>query len=190
MRILLSFLVVMSASVIFSAAVLLSPSTASAQIVFSPSISYITDEIEVNGASAEDNRMFADFRLGYLHSSGLFLGGMYSMAKYSNGTTSANGFSVGPTLGFSHYSGFFALFTYYIMAEQDNRQDVTQKLTDGMGPQIDIGWAFPITASFHLGPQITYRSVTYDKLETGGASQDIEFTQSHILPAINLWFNF
>jgi hypothetical protein len=74
------------------------------------------------------------------------------------------------------------------MAEQD--LDATNTLTDGMGPQIDVGWAFPITATFHLGPQITYRSVGFDKLETSGVSADADVTLSYIMPAINLWFNF
>ncbi len=179
MRILIGFLFVFATSI------------ASAQIVFAPSISYITHEEEDNGGGkSAENMMFADFRLGYLHPSGLYLGGMYSMSKYSDATTSANGFSVGPTLGFSHYNGFYALFTYYIMAEQKNLSNSAQTYTDGMGPQVDIGWSFPITASFHIGPQITYRSVTFDKIDSGGAAIDNEHTIKHILPALNLWVIF
>lgn len=166
--------------------ILVATSVASATIVFSPSFSYMTEKVEDTGVtSSEYTKSFYDFRLGYLHSSGLFLGGMYSMSSYDAGFNQ-KGFAVGPTIGFSHYSGFFALFTYFLMAESDI--DATNTMTDGMGPQIDIGWAFPITSMFHLGPQITYRSITFDKVDPGSTSIDI--TRSDIVPAINLWFNF
>lgn len=161
-------------------------SMASATIVFAPSVSYISEEQENAGVSVgEYTKSFYDFRLGYLHSSGLYLGGMYSMFSYDSGFNQ-KGFAVGPTIGFSHYSGFYALFTYFLMAELD--VDATTTMTDGMGPQIDIGWAFPITSMFHLGPQITYRSITFDKADPGSVSIDV--TQSDIMPGINLWFNF
>jgi hypothetical protein len=167
----------------------LATSVASAQIVFSPSVSYMTEETEVSGVSSEYNKMFLDFRLGYLHASGLFLGGMYSMSSLADGNDSHKGYAVGPTLGFSHYSGFYTLFTYFLMAEQD-QMNGTDTATDGMGPQIDIGWAFPVTATFHIGPQLTYRSVTYDKMDQSGTSVTLESTRTDIMPAINLWFNF
>ena len=81
-------------------------SLASAEIAFSPSFSYITEKDENSGVISEDNMTFFDFRLGYVHESGLFLGAMYSMANYSDATNSNRGFSVGPTLGFSHHTGF------------------------------------------------------------------------------------
>ena len=166
--------------------ILVATSVASATIVFSPSFSYMTEKTENAGTTASEyTKSFYDFRLGYLHSSGLFLGGMYSMSSYDRGFNQ-KGFAVGPTIGFSHYSGFFALFTYFLMAELD--VDATNTMTDGMGPQIDIGWAFPITSMFHLGPQITYRSITFDKIDPSSTSIDV--TQSDIVPAINLWFNF
>ncbi len=162
-------------------------SMASANIIFSPSFSYMSEETEVAGAaSGEYTKSFYDFRLGYLHPSGLYLGGMYSMSSYDNGSYNQKGSSVGPTVGFSHYAGFYTLFTYFLMAEL--KTSATTTLTDGMGPQIDIGWAFPLTSSFHLGPQITYRSITFDKVDPGAVS--LETTQTDLVPAINLWFKF
>lgn len=169
--------------------ILVATSVASAQIVFAPSFSYFTQKLEDNGTTTSDTKMtFYDFRLGYLHSSGLYLGGMYSMTNFDSGSGGQKGFAAGPTIGFSHYSGFYALFTYFLMAEQD--LDATTKYTDGMGPQVDVGWAFPVTAMFHLGPQITYRSISYDKIDVNGSSQTADATWSNIIPAINLWFNF
>ncbi len=162
-------------------------SVASANIVFSPSFSYMKEEQENAGVTTgEYTKSFYDFRLGYLSASGLYLGGIYSMSSYDDGLYNQKGFAVGPTVGFSHYSGFFALFSYFLMAEL--KTSSTSTLTDGMGPQVDVGWAFPLTSSFHLGPQITYRSITFDKLDPGATAVDITLTD--LIPAINLWFNF
>lgn len=158
--------------------------TAQAEIVFSPSFSYFKEEVESSGVTSETEMSTYDFKLGYLGGSGLFLGGMYQMRSSGD----LDGSAAGPTLGFSHYSGFYALFTYFVMATQD--LDATTELTDGMGPQIDVGWVFPITRVFMLGPQITYRSIGYDKVESGGISADADVTQSTILPYITLWFRF
>ena len=167
--------------------VLCATSMASANVVFSPSFSYMTEEIEQAGTTVRElTKTSYDFRLGYLHPSGLYLGGMYIMTSRDDGNYNEKGFAVGPTVGFSHYAGFYALFTYFLMAENKVAADTT--FTDGMGPQVDIGWAFPLTSSFHLGPQITYRSITYDKVDPGAVA--LETTQTEIVPAINLWFNF
>lgn len=168
---------------------LLGVTTASADIVFAPSISYMTEKSDDKTApsTTEVKRAFYDFRLGYLHSSGLFLGGTYSMQKFSTGGTNLDGYSAGPTLGFSHYSGFYTFFTYFLLGEMD--KTTSTKYTNAMGPQIDVGWAFPLTASFHLGPQITYRSISYDKLK-GAGSVSYDYTYSGITPAVVLWFNF
>ncbi len=175
MRILLGILVVCVTSM------------ASANIVFSPSFSYMSEETENAGTTTREyTKSFYDFRLGYLAPSGLYLGGMYSMSSYDDGSYNQKGFAVGPTVGFKHYAGFYALFTYFLMAELKTSSVST--LTDGMGPQVDIGWAFPLTSSFHLGPQITYRSITFDKQDPGAVS--VEITQTDLVPAINLWFNF
>jgi hypothetical protein len=161
-------------------------SMASANIVFSPSFSYMAEEQENAGVTtSEYTKSFYDFRLGYLSASGLYLGGIYSMSSYDQGYNQ-KGFAVGPTVGYKHYAGFFALFSYYLMAEL--KVDATSTLTDGMGPQVDIGWAFPLTSSFHIGPQITYRSITFDKIDPGAVA--VEITQTDLVPAINLWFNF
>lgn len=165
-------------------AVLLTTVSASAEIVFAPAASYFKIEDENQGVTSETEISSYDLKLGYVGASGLYLGGMYQMSKLND----TDAMAVGPTLGFSHYSGFYALFTYFLMAEQE--VDATTELTDGMGPQVDIGWVFPVTRMFMIGPQISYRSISYDKLDSGGASVDADYTRSNILPYISLWFRF
>lgn len=159
--------------------------SAQAEINFSPSFSYFKLEDENGGAATSELELTTyDFKLGYVHSSGLFLGGMYQMSKFNDDQATA----VGPTLGFKHYSGFYALFTYFLMAEQESGASTT--FTDGMGPQIDVGWMFPLTYMFYIGPQISYRSINYSKVDISGASVETDFTRSNVLPYISLWFRF
>lgn len=178
----MKFLVVVS--------IFLSVVAAQAEIVFAPGVSYFKTEDEVSGTSVSEITMTSyDLKLGYVHHSGLYLGGMYQMSKRSFGAGSNDkGYAAGPTLGYSHYSGFYALFTYFLVAEHD--YSAPTKLTDGMGPQVDVGWVFPLTHMFFIGPQLSYRSIGYDKIESPTGSADTEFTRSDILPYISLWFRF
>lgn len=64
------------------------------------------------------------------------------------------------------------------------------KYTGGKGPQIDVGWVFPLSAYFAIGPQITWRSVEFDKLESSTASVDTDFKSTSIAPYLSLWFMF
>lgn len=167
----------------------LTVATAQAEIVFAPAASYFKQEDETDGvASGEMEFSTYDFKLGYVGGSGLYLGGMYQMRKGSIAGVDASGTAVGPTLGFNHYSGFYALFTYFLMATEEVAPSV--EFTDGMGPQIDVGWVFPITRVFMIGPQISYRSIGYDKVDNAGTETDTDFTRSNILPYISLWFRF
>lgn len=165
-------------------AVLLTTVSASAEIVFAPAASYFKTEDDNQGSVSESEISSYDLKLGYVGASGLYLGGMYQMSKFGDDA----GMAAGPTLGFNHYSGFYALFTYFLIAEQELNS--TTELTDGMGPQVDIGWVFPVTRMFMIGPQISYRSISYDKVDSGGASADTDFTRTNILPYISLWFRF
>ncbi len=170
--------------IVFILTMFFAVASANAEVVFAPAASYFKIEDESNGTTSELEISNYDLKLGFVDASGLYLGGMYQMSKLNND----NAFAVGPTLGFSHYSGFYALFTYFLVAEQDNGANST--FTDGMGPQIDLGWIFPLTSSFFIGPQISYRSISYEKQDTAGVSTDVDFTRTNILPYISLWFRF
>lgn len=165
--------------------VFFSLATAQAEIVFAPGISYSTIKSQTNGATTTDGKTVSyDLKVGYVHPSGLYLGGMYAITKFDDN----GGYAAGPTLGYSHYSGFYALFTYFLTAQQNTASN--SKLTSGMGPQIDLGWVFPITSVFFIGPQISYRSIGYDKLESSGVSASTDQSLSQIMPFVSLWFRF
>lgn len=168
--------------------VLLTSYISQADIIFSPAIGYTTDKQEVDGTTTVDTaRKAYDFRLGWTHNSGLYLGGLYTMTNTTSGDDEDKMTGFGPTLGYVHSYGFYALFTYFVSAEYKTD---TSKYVDGMGPQIDIGWVFPLTGNFYIGPQMSYRSVGYDKVEVSGTSVATDTTHSNISPYLTLWFKF
>lgn len=168
--------------------VLFSVSLSQAQIIFAPAVTYTTTKVRDNsaGATSVDSKTSVyDLKLAYLHASGLYLGGMYSITSAGDD----DAFAAGPTLGYSHYSGFYALFTYHLMSQYKFADG--SKFNDGMGAQIDLGWVFPLTSMFSMGPQISYRSINYKKAESaGGTETTIDQTVSTLSPFISLWFQF
>ena len=164
-------------------AVFLGVTAAKADVIFSPAISYmkVTEQDHGNNTKSAETSAY-DLRLGYLAPSGLYIGGMYSL--YKDGDN--KGFSGAATLGYYHYSGFTALFSYHLIGDMDRDASFTYK--DGMGPQIDIGWNFPLTSSFSIGPQMTYRSLNYKKSDPD--TPNVDFTRSMIYPYVSLWFRF
>lgn len=172
--------------------ILLGVSLAQAQIVFAPAVTYRSVDADQAGAQVvKSSGLIADLRLGYMHSSGLFLGGMYSINNIDHFDDEDKGYSAGPTIGYSHYSGFYTLFTYHIIGQLElGRSTPTQKFTNGMGPQVDLGWVFPLTSSFSLGPQITYKALTYSKQDLGGTETTVDTAVTEINPYIAFWFHF
>lgn len=173
---------------LISVAFLMAASVSYANIVVSPGVSYISDkrdETTPGVSSSESQETLIDARLGYILPMGLYLGGMYSSTN-SNGTDNS-GNMMGPTVGyFSSTTGFYSLLTYHISGEFGD----TTKYTGAQGPQVDVGWIFPVTRYFSIGPQLTWRSIEYSKRETAGVSVDTDYKRSTIAPYISLWFMF
>ncbi len=158
------------------------------QIIFAPAFSYQNEKHTDKENSANDRHdkkdTLIDLKLAYLHHSGLYLGALYSTNKYGDNKAT----SVGPTLGYSHYTGFYALFSYHLMSKYEYANG--SELNDGMGAQVDIGWVFPLTSMFSIGPQITYRSINYKKFEDSTGDRSIDQTKTSLNPYISLWFQF
>ncbi len=173
---------------LISVAFLMTASVSYANFVVSPGISYISDKFDQTtpGAdSGESQQTLVDARLGYILPMGLYLGGMYSHIGSSVDNQSGN--MMGPTVGyFSSTTGFYTLLTYHISGEFGD----TAKLTGAQGPQVDVGWIFPVTRYFSIGPQLTWRSIEYSKIESGSVSLDTDYKRSTIAPYISLWFMF
>lgn len=178
---------------VFALSLLLLSSVASANLVFSPNIGYYstsTDESTPSTVNREETFTYLDMKVGYVMPMGLYFGGMYSSTSSEScagGTCSdGSGFNIGPTIGYMSAQGIYAHLTYYIMGEEGDNP----KNSGGKGPQIDLGWMFPLSSSFFLGPQLTYRSIEYDTREENSISADTDEKDTVIAPYISLWFMF
>ena len=163
--------------------------SASASFVISPGISYIDrkqDASTPGAINSSSNETRADIRVGYILPMGLYLGGMYSHIGSDNNAIDSSGNLIGPSVGYYSLMGFYTMLTYHITGEVGD----ANKYSGGKGPQIDVGWVFPLTANFSLGPQLTYRSIEFDKLESGGVTVDTDFKDTTIAPYLSLWFMF
>ena len=172
-------------------ATLLASNIAFAQLVISPGVGYYSSDVEsTQGITANTERTETriDARVGYVLPMGLYLGGMYSHNNVDFGVADGTGNLMGPTVGYYSMMGFYTLLTYHIVGEFEF--DASSKITGAKGPQVDVGWIFPISAYFGIGPQITWRSIEYDKVEGGGTSVDTDYKDTSIAPYVSLWFMF
>lgn len=159
-------------------------------IVFSPGVSYRTTDTEASQPSAinsEGSETIIDVKLGYVLPMGLYLGGMYSAISGKTAVDNDKGKLIGPSIGYYSPMGFYTFLTYHIIGDLDRGGDT---LTGGKGPQLDLGWVFPLSANFAIGPQMTWRSTEFDKRETAGVSVDTDYKTSSLSPYVSLWFMF
>ena len=163
-----------------------------AQLVVSPGIGYYSSTTEENGNSVESKQTRIDGRFGYILPMGLYLGGLYAHTSGESclsgfGCADEDSFSVGPSIGYFSMMGFYTMFTYHIMGEKGD----ADKYTGAQGPQVDLGWVFPLTSYFSIGPQLTWRSIEYEKYEAAGVpAVDSDRKETNIAPYVSLWFMF
>lgn len=153
-------------------------------LVFSPAfLVFSFDEEENSSTFAKVDAQYMDFSLGYIMSQGVYLGGLYSQMKREDGNTKRTRTSYGAALGFV-YKQFFLIGHYII--ESTYETSPNSELKDGNGFQGNIGYWFPVTGPFHVGPQLVLRNITYSKRNTS----ETDATTSETLPYLSLAFIF
>lgn len=166
-------------NIIFSLmAVLFISSNASAAIVFNPSVFYYTRE-EKPG-NTEFNQQIINLKLGYLDTSGLYLGVAYDMEsrEYGSGATDQDRDSLGATVGYIS-GGWQILGSYYFKSELEDYE--------GTGYAVDLGYVFNV-GSIGIGPLLSYRHWEYD--EQNGATVNPKVEHNNVLPSIQFYFVF
>lgn len=96
----------------------------------------------------------ADINLLYFVRGGPTFGFHY-LAESRNEVETQTGKSYGPSLGYYWNQGWFILGHYDFFAELG-------PLIDGHGPQIDFGYLEHLGGHFHIGLQVSDRTMTYD----------------------------
>ena len=121
-------------------------------------------------------------------------------------TTATSG--VGLQFGFLPKENFYFLVSYMVSLTRANEfkyksnetgteSSFTMDESEGSGLIVDFGWRFRMGA-FGLGPQITYKSLSFKKetwkFETTSASSEIEYTvattETSLEPYLGIWLQF
>ncbi len=154
-----------------------------AELYFSPSLFYKFYEEGTAGSKTETTETYYDIRLGYGMTSGLYFGGLYSGMTREINNSEFTRSSYGAGIGYVS-DGWFLMGHYIIKSEYEVGSNA--KYTDGTGFQGDLGYWFKAFSQLSIGPQITYRTIAYDKLKVGSASAESDFEMKEFLPYVSL----
>lgn len=167
---------------------------AEASIVITPGIRYQSIKSkDANGVVSESDSqvMAGDGRVGIaFDTAGIYIGGLYRYESTVSGDDKMKGTAYGASAGI--ISRQFALIGTYIMnAERKYTTSSELDLREGTGFQVDAMYVAGITATFGIGPQLTYRDVKFKKAQVGSAAEvDTKYQETSIDPGIVLWWRF
>lgn len=155
-----------------------------------PALFYATseyDRTEIGGGTGESSSLYYDLRLGYSWSNGMYAGAIYGTRGDGNGTNDFAETYMGASFGYSN-DGWIAVLHYFISAEEEIGTNTS--LTSGTGFGLDIGYMWSVNNTFSIGPQLSYRTFSYTKLDVAGTETDKDTSQAYTLPYIALGFSF
>lgn len=128
--------------------------------------------------SVYTNKM--DLNLLYFVRGGPTFGFRYMIESRSDAGSEA-GESYGPSAGYYWERGWFILGHYDILAKSGS-------WTNGEGPQIDFGYLEHIGGQFHIGFQVSDRTITYKSDKTSSLSE--KRTVKDTYPSLTLMYLF
>ncbi|MGZ3743843.1 MAG: hypothetical protein ACXVB1_14385 [Pseudobdellovibrionaceae bacterium] len=124
-----------------------------------------------------------DMKLGYLNGDGLYLGGIYTSRSDSVlNASGTSGSAMGASVGYMGGGGFFIEGHYLLSATYGEYKS-------GTGVQADLGYKASVGNGWLVGGELTYRSITYKKNETLGASFESRQV-TEVLPMISFGYLF
>ena len=169
--------------------VLLLGSSAQAGLIFTPSITYMSQTLNdgANPPETDSKLTIIDLRLGYVLDFGLYFGGLYSIQDQNLLADSSDSY-FGPSIGY-YNSGFMIMGTYYLYGERDLTSG-SGKYTEVKGFQIDLSYSVPIAETLLIGPQLTYHNIEFDQFEASGFGGPTDYKLSSITPYFNITFLF
>ena len=122
-------------------------------------------------------------KVGYALPSGLYVGGIYdSRTDESGGKLERS--SLGATVGF-HRGGWFIDGSYYFSSTM--KFSTGSELKEGSGFGVDIGRNFEIASNVYLGLQVSWKSLSYKKVDALDSDNKIK---SELLPLVNVGLTF
>lgn len=154
--------------------------------LLSPAIYYSSYDLtrQNNTGEAEVTTTRYDLRFGYIMDMGLTLGAIYASDTEDYGSSDQVTTSYGVSVGYVA-DQFAILGHYFLSSEQDPGSDAFE----GTGIQIDLTYLFEISGSVAFGPQLSYKSFTWDeRADSGSLDQARKLTR--IDPYFQFWFRF
>lgn len=130
-----------------------------------------------------------DINVGYIFSSGFYLGGMYgsSATDRKGDATKPTMTHQGVSIGYFSTGGFF-IQAHYLMSGEIVKATATANRIGGTGNQIDLGFVKNLKGVLFLGAQISSRTVEYTKLDTSGVETESKHSVVDLFPALRLSF--
>lgn len=129
----------------------------------------------------------ADGTLGYVFSSGVYMGGIYGTAltKEKGAATKPETKFSGGSLGYFSKGGFI-FQAHYLTGAEIKKATATTNWTEGTGTQFDIGFIKNLFGPIFVGGQISTRTIEYTKLDTGGVKTTSKHTVTETFPELKL----
>lgn len=131
---------------------------------------------------------YYDLKVGYVTSSNLYLGGIYSAYTQDNGSNQQRRTLYGLTVGY-HNMGWIFDGSYLIDGQLDNGFNVLMRKGTGFG--VDIGYQYFLNTNFFIGGTGSYKSYTFSEYAAGGVTTTADNkVKSELYPMILLGFMF
>lgn len=128
-----------------------------------------------------------ELRVGYEFDFGLYLGGFYTLGSQKFVVDSSD-YYVGVQVGYE-YGGVYGLAGYVINGDQDMTSG-GEKYSGAHGLQVTLGYRQAIMEDVYLGPELTYRKVSFEDSEISGLAADTSRNDSVVIPSIAVYFAF
>lgn len=135
----------------------------------------------------KNSRTHLDAKIGFLSDSEIYFGAIYSTLAVTATGSSPSRTATGATVGY-HSDGWFFDLSYFLSSEYKMSNLETYK--EGTGFQAEFGYNFMMSANFYMGLELAYKTLTYRKLNTGGADFSSTNTFTELMPLFNLGFYF
>jgi hypothetical protein len=165
----------------FAIALSILPQLSQAAFVLNPALGmYRADED--NGVTQ------LELRIGYQFDFGLYLGGFYDLTSQKF-VQDASEFYGGVHIGYETSVGIYALLGYVVAGDQDLDSGGI-KYTGATGAQATLGYKMLLAEDVYLGPELTYRRVSFKNEEIQGAPSQTNRNDEVIIPGISVLFKF
>ncbi len=149
-------------------------------------------EVVAGGSASTTQYLDVVPSLGYQYSDLLYFGVNYRYTNESgSGGYKFSGGVYGPSVVFTNSNFMFSL-AYYVGGDLTKSYDGSEdtKYSSGSGPEISLGYIFPVAASFSWGPQFMYSDIKYTTTKVGSVTSSSTYEISGIEPYVGLYFYF